>query len=332
MHAAHALVEHGVALEFFTEIHGGLLLRFIYFFNEVRVGRFDFFFTKCAEHELHQFTLQKLFRVLLGLLALLKEVDRDGLRLFIGHFAAKLAHAGNDFTGDEVDQLLAVHVNVMVLDELRLDELPAHRLLGVGPLGLDFDRIQWLLARGGHPLFEEVRGELELRFHQLVAGEVKEVLLGVAQVDLGQFFFDFRAESSLVGHNTLPKELVKELGVQCCGLDVVDLLELESEVARRQRVFFGVESENLVDVKVLFEVAHVDDQTVTFGEGLEVLLERASAHRVEAEAAVLMGSTFYRLTLLGDDVEVSVEQVVVAGGLDLAHGAVALAKVFDFFI
>ena len=225
-----------------------------------------------------------------------------------------------------------MHVNVVVLDKLGLDELPAHRLLGVGPLGLDFDRIQWLLARGGHPLFEEGRGELELRFHQLVAGEVKEVLLGVAQVDLGQFFFDFGAKSGLVGHGTLSEKLVKKLGVQRGGLNVVDLLELESEVTGRQRVLFGIESEYLVDVKVLFEVAHVDDQTVSFGEGLEVLFERTSAHRVEAEATVLVCGTFDRLTLLGDDVKVAVEQVVVAGGLHLAHGAIALAKVFDFFV
>ena len=133
------------------------------------------------------------------------------------------------------------------------------------------------------------------------------MLLRVALVDLSQFLFDFGAKSGFVGHRTLSEELVKELGVQGCGLNVVDLLELESEVACRQRIFFGVESEYLVDVKILFEVAHVDDQTVTFGEGLEVLLERASADRVEAKAAVLVGSAFNGLTLLGDDVEVSVE-------------------------
>ena len=83
-----------------------------------------------------------------------------------------------------------MNVQVVVFNKLGLNQLPAHGLLGFGPLGFHFGSIQRLIARAGHPLFEKLGGQLKLSLHQLVGRGVKKVLLGIAQVDLRQLLSD----------------------------------------------------------------------------------------------------------------------------------------------
>ena len=229
--------------------------------------------------------------------------------------------------------LLPGHVDVVLVDDVVLDDLPLDALGVLLELRLDFLGRDGLLIGDLDPPLQEFLGQGRIELvHDLLDELPAEHAVAVAVEDALQVLLDLGAEAGLVGHDVLAEQFVVQLFAELGRFDVPDLLDGEAGADFEFRGGLGVDPEHVGEVlRVAADLSRLDHHLRLLAQSHEGLGGLGVLHGVHADRALVHHATGLDLVALHLD-EFADHEAILADFGPLGHLAVAAAEVANLLI